>query len=449
MVHRCAILAVFVVCQAASASDMRITSSGAVDLTSFVQNETPTQTEIVFEASGSLKLAGNGKINSLPMRLDARLSYLERRLPADSVESSRGVRHYQKAEATLVVDGQTMTPSLSESRRTIGVEFDGAAPVLYSPAGPLSRDELDLITLPGNTLLLNRLLPSQITSVNDRWEHAPELIAALFSLDAVSQTDIASELVSVEDGTAKINLAGRLQGAVEGVATEIELKGSYKVDVGTKRITWFAVLIREKRSIGHVGPGLEVTARLTVRAESAPADVSQVVPSELAPPSADQFLVLHESPVGKYRLQHVRKWHLMHQVDSSSALRLVENGELVAQCNVTALPDALPGQHPPLDRFRADIQKALGENFEQFEAASEGQSPRGYTVYRVVAAGKVADVDIQWRYYLVANPRGRMLSLAFTVERALVDTLAAADEVLAGSVEFIEPEIAFREPAAK
>ena len=56
-------------------------------------------------------------------------------------------------------------------------------------------------------------------------------------------------------------MAGVVQGAIGGVSTEIELKAKYEYDLQQKRITWFALLIKEKRAVGHVSPGTLSTAR--------------------------------------------------------------------------------------------------------------------------------------------------------------------------------------------
>jgi hypothetical protein len=69
-------------------------------------------------------------------------------------------------------------------------------------------------------------------------------------------------LKEIQGNAAKIEFRGKVQAAVGGVSTELDVQGRCKFDLTQQRITWLALLIDEKRSIGHVSPGLDVVARL-------------------------------------------------------------------------------------------------------------------------------------------------------------------------------------------
>jgi hypothetical protein len=118
-------------------------------------------------------------------------------------------------------------------------------------------------------------------------------------------------------------------------------------------------------------------------------------------------------------------------------MRYVDRGELVAQCNVSSLAEVDPGKIPTLAKFQQDIEKALDKNFGQFIQASEAMSSSGHAIYRVVAEGKVSDLPIQWRYYLVADREGRQAVFAYTLESELARQLGDADQELVSSVQFI------------
>ncbi len=99
---------------------------------------------------------------------------------------------------------------------------------LFSPRGPLTRDELDLVDLPANTLLLDQLLPQKAVSPGDRWQHSDNLLAMLLGLDAISQSDVYSELKEVDATAARMEFEGHVEGAIGGVSTELKIKGRYK-----------------------------------------------------------------------------------------------------------------------------------------------------------------------------------------------------------------------------
>ena len=196
--------------------------------------------------------------------VQASLHYDERTLEYASADAGpwRSIRCYQKAAAAIQVDNDREQHTLRDQRTTIGVLIAPPHVNLYSPAGPLTRNELELVDLFGNSLLLDRLLPEKAVGVGESWKHSTNLVTALLGLDVVAQNDLQSTLVSVAQGTARVEINGHVEGAIEGVSTSIEVKAKYRFQLDTGRITWFGILVKEDRSIGHVGPGLEVTARV-------------------------------------------------------------------------------------------------------------------------------------------------------------------------------------------
>ncbi len=70
--------------------------------------------------------------------------------------------------------------------------------------------------------------------------------------------------MSAAGRTATVELAGKLEAAIHGVSTKIELKGRYTYDFARKRITSLVLLVNEDRSIGHVATGLDVTSKITL-----------------------------------------------------------------------------------------------------------------------------------------------------------------------------------------
>jgi len=363
----------------------------------------------------------------------------------------RSVRFYDRALAAIQVDQEETHPTLRDDRRLVAVDVREGKATLYSPAGPLSHDELDLVDLQANTLLLDRLLPADRVAVGAKWSHADALIAMLLGLDAVSTNRLESRLASVRDSIALVELGGDVQGAASGVSTEIKLRGKYQFDLVLKRITWFGVLIQEKRSIGHVGPGLDIVARLQIKI--APIDESPQLTEEAL---ADLPLELSEGstwlsyidPQGGWQLLNDRRWFVTRDEPEAVVLRLVDRGEFIAQCNITPAPRIDPGKLSNLAKFQADIQAGLGAAFGRFASARQSVNESGYRVLRVVVEGSASEVPVQWTYYLLADRAGRQLVVVFIVEGELADRVVGADEQLIASIQFLGEETAERPTAA-
>ena len=63
----------------------------------------------------------------------------------------------------------------------------------------------------------------------------------------VRRSDVTCTLREVTPVVARMELAGRVSGTVNGVASEIEFKAKCRFDRKTNRIDWFAMLIGDKR----------------------------------------------------------------------------------------------------------------------------------------------------------------------------------------------------------
>lgn len=411
------------------------------------RDKTPqtVRVEAVLEVAGDVLLMEEGKTRTHTLSVSAHINYDERQLAVREDEpETRSARFYREARADIKIGEGGIQPLLRESRRLLVADEASDRVQLFCPTGPLTREELDLVDLPANSLLLDRLLPAEPVKIGQRWRHDDALLAKLLGLDAVSQSDVHSELKQVAADRAKIELAGRLLGAIGGVATEIELKAKYRFDVNQRRITGLGLLVKEKRAIGLVNAGLNVVAKLQLalapiegQGEQSHGELSDSALTQLPLEPRPEFLALEcESPTKKFRLYHNRNWHLMADAGELLALRYLDRGELVAQCNISSLADVEPGKRPSLAEFQHDLERSLGKNFERFVEASESTNSLGHHIYRVFAEGRVSELAIQWRYYLFADGAGHLAVFAFTLESDLAERLGDADELLAATIEF-------------
>lgn len=396
--------------------------------------------EIVVEAAGELTFREKEAVKSLPTQVAARLAYEEKRLAKSEAGSERSARAYRTAEAKITVDKEALQPKLAEERNVVVAESTDAQPLLFSPFGPLTTDELELLQVPFNSLLVDGLLKGEAAAVGDTWMHENGLFAALLNLDAVSGNDVASKLVGIDAEAARVEFQGSVQGALGGVATEFEVTGRYKFDLKTKQVSWLAALLKEKRVIGHVEPGVNATTR--VQMIIAPtAEPEELVAANLrdlpldAPPELTRLA--YSSTLGKFRLEHDRRWHVMADAREVLALRMVDRGELVAQCNVRPIELPDPEKRPTLSQFQADVRRSLDAHFRQFAQVGETQNSLGQTIFRAEAVGTVQELEIHWIYYLVCDPSGRQVVLAFTVEEPMIERLGTGDLEIVGTVRFL------------
>ncbi len=393
-----------------------------------------TRVEVALQVGGDLKFVVDQEPKALPMSVIANLKYDERLLAVDEAgRPRRSLRYYDDTRAVIKVDQGGEKPKLADAHRLIAVERTAdAAPVLFCPAGALNREELDLIDVPGGSLLVDDLLPANPVAFGESWKLSDQCMTNLLSLDAVSWTDVTCVLGETKDGLAEIAAAGSVNGAAGGVSTEIELKIKCRYDVSRQRIAYLAMLIKEKRAVGHIGPGLDTVAKLIVSitplasSKHLTPEVVASVPRTLTP---DLATLDYAAPSSQFRFPYDRRWYLTADDAKLAILRLMDQGELVAQCNVSLLPGEKKSP-VTLEEFQHDVEASLGKNFGQFTHASQSKNEAGYLVLRVVARGVVSELPIEWIYYLIQDFKGRRVSLAFTYEQELTERFAQADRAM-------------------
>ncbi len=387
----------------------------------------------------------------LPMSVSAKLEYHERRLapslPPAANGALLGVRHYDLAEAVLKVDNSGRTPRITDDRRLIALESSSERPILYCPDGPLSREQLDLIDVVGNSLLLDQLLPTKPVAKGATWAIDASVMGPLLTFDSLAVCEVQSVLEEFNANFAKVRLAGSVHGMADGAASQQEIRGVYLFDRQLQRIARLNLAIRETRSIGGATPGLDAVAKLQIKVEPV-AIVPQLSDEVTAKASRNRRdslrdLVYEAAPLG-FRIHHDRQWFITGEERESVTLRRVDRGDLVAQCTLTALPPKSAGRQISLEQFQKDVTFSLGKSFGELVSSRRWQNAAGHYCYELVVRGLVEGVPVEWHHYLVAPEGGHRVSVAVTIEKPMVDRVAHTDRQLVESLELFP-----RMPAAK
>ena len=415
---------------------------------------------VLLEVGGETKFLDDGKPKREKMSVVCNLDYYEKSLKTADDGSQSSVRDYQKADVVVKVGDGRFEPAVRPEHRLIGVEAGKQVATLFSPAGSLTRDELDAIEIPANSLLVDRLLPEKPVAAGDSWQLSDSLLAALLNLDEVATSTVEctfKEIATIgsKDAARKVarfELAGRVEGAVSGVSTKIELKGKYRFDLHSKRIDWLAVLVQEDRQSSFVADGVDVGSRLqmTITPAKEPESLADETLAKLTlKPTVELTQLLYECPDGGWQCHYDRRWYIHQQRPKSPAavLRLLDRGMLSGQCNLSSLPRRDPDKLVSMEEFQDDVRRALGKSFGEFIEAGESSNDANCRVFRVVVhgvhhaaePGNVPAIPMRWIYYVVSDPQGRQAALTFAVEQEHLARFADADKTMIRSLRFLEP----------
>ena len=397
--------------------------------------------KVLVELKGELVLNARGQgITRLPLKAKGESLYDERAAVwLAGNEEPLHVRHYERAESTSEIGDYTQKSGLSADQRLILVHTQGDVVSLDSPFGPLTREELELIDNQANTALLNQLLPNRAVMVGESWSHVDDLVRPLLAIESIQKNNLQSRCRGIEGGLVRIDLEGTVRGSTRGVSTDLEVQGKYDFDPKHARITRFTMRLREDRAVGHAEPGIEVEAQIQIQVEPGIA-APELVDAKLA--SLPRAATRAQQPLecfseeGRLRFLHERDWRTMVDRHDVLIMRLVQRGDLLAQCNLTRLPDASPTRTMTRSRFEEDIRRVLGSRFGQVVEASEGRTAKGLKQIRVAVTGVASEIPIRWIYYHLSDASGRQVSLVFTLDEKALPRFAAADELLVSSLEF-------------
>ncbi len=384
--------------------------------------------------------AGGGKVFALNLDVKAQFVFRERRLTGAGrdAESLRSLRHYDKASATIKVEQQSTTSRLNPQRNRIVAQGQREGIQVYSPTGPLSFDDLELLRTPGDSLAILGLLPGKMVAVGESWKPDSWVIQTLTGVEAVLKSDLSCRLESVANQQAKVTFEGRIEGAIVGAATTLQVSGHYVFDVEKASINYVRLTQTEKRSVGSVSPGVDVTATVTLRrslAESpGPLSNSAAEAIPLDPP-AEQLQLRLDLP-WQARLTFGRDWHIFHQNQEVAVMRLLDKGSLIAQCNISPVPAAEPGQHTPATQFVADIKVSLKDKLKSIADSGPIDTGGKFFLYRVTAVGQSDGIPMQWTYFLCASPSGKQVAFVFAVEQKLLDRFGNRDVAITKNLQF-------------
>jgi hypothetical protein len=105
------------------------------------------------------------------------------------------VRRYVRAEATIEADDAEQKLTLAADAREVSMARLGTTPLPYLATAYLSRDELELLETPFDSILLEDLLPGRAVASDDHWPLAGDLAAGLLAIDTVETGTLEARIV--------------------------------------------------------------------------------------------------------------------------------------------------------------------------------------------------------------------------------------------------------------
>src|SRR5579859_6002914 len=193
--------------------------------------------DLTLTLKGEIRVARDGKTVAIPIAASANHQFVERILEQkEKGLPTKAARYYDAAKSTVTVDASASSKSLRDERRLMVAQRDPDKFTCYSPAGPLTRDELELAGEHFDTLAITGILPKNDVKIGDSWKLPNEAVLALCQFEALVSHELTAKFDAVEDGFALLSLSGKAQGIELGALAKIEVTAKAKYDILAKKL---------------------------------------------------------------------------------------------------------------------------------------------------------------------------------------------------------------------
>jgi hypothetical protein len=438
--YACLFLAVLPVCEPQPNSNQDLT----------IQESITPGTSV--EVSSSLNLQGNvkdpkpnakqGQSQMLAIRAFGQSHYRERLLAvAEKTEISTVARRYLVASLEKQRGEAKQTIQLRPGVERILLERVNDHSTIFSPDGPLTGPELDLLQPEPFVSALRGLLPAKMSKIGDQWEASNEAASELTGVDPIQSGKLQCTLKEVKptnDGTvARIVFSGTLTGPTEQGPTRSSIEGYLHFDLDQQLISYLVmngrseILDASGRAVGNLEGRYELNRRPAI-------DDPRLVDSELKgvelkPTQQSTSLLFDGSTVG-IQFRYPRNWEL-----ASVMKNAVEFDETTGG-NMRLTIDASPA--PTADKLRSDLmgwlkqQKATIKETDAVETQALSDST---TADRFSVRAEHQQKEKEWTY-LIIRDGNRSVSIAANLIQERAEVLRDDLLFVARSVKFVEKQ---------
>ncbi|HTU88956.1 MAG TPA: hypothetical protein VMF69_02565 [Gemmataceae bacterium] len=311
------------------------------------------------DLSGTLTLPTE-KGKPLSVRGSSAIEYDERILDmAKDGQVRKTIRLCRRTDFRRTVGDQQQENALRPAvRRLILLRYQNKE-VPFSPDGPLSWGEIDLIRTDVFTPALAGLLAGHPVNLGDRWSATQSAIQELTDLERIDEGSLECRLeqfTTVEKRRyARISFRGTLRGSNEDGPNRQELEGYFFFDLESNHLSYLylhgkhLLLDKDGKEVGRIEGRFVLTRQANTRSP----DLSEATLKGVATePNADNTLLLYDNTDLGVRFLYPRRWHVASVRGSQVALDSADGSGLL----MTLEP---PARAPTGARFLAESRDWL------------------------------------------------------------------------------------------
>jgi hypothetical protein len=254
---------------------------------------------------------------SLDIQGESAVDYDERVLEIDKGDVSKTIRQVRRMEFRRTIGDRPQETSLRPAVSRLVVLRRGNTEVPFSPDGPLTWGEIDLVRTDVFTPALRGLLPDGPVSPGDRWTATTFAIQELTDMDRIDEGKLECRLEQVtilqERRHARVAFTGTVRGTGEDGPSRQTLEGYYYFDLESNHLSYLhldgrhALLDADGKEVGHVKGRFVLTRQV----KSSVTELSDgAIRGVALEPNPDNTLLLYDNPNLGIRFLHPRRWRV-------------------------------------------------------------------------------------------------------------------------------------------
>lgn len=302
----------------------------------------------------------------------SKVVYDERILPPDAVNIFKAARAYREVDFRRTTGSLTQDAGIRPSVRRMILIKNGPKKAPFSPDGPLTWGEIDVVrTDVFSPAAIPGLLPRGPAKPGNSWRADAAAVAELTDMEKVDEGELTVEFLGVTslDGKrlAKLRIGGTIRGVNEDGPNRQKIDGTAYFDLGARLLTYLSIRGTKELINGQTGQidGIvEGQFTLTRSAVASPADLSDASLRGLdLRPGPENTLLLYDDPSLGVRFLYPRSW----RVDAAQGRQVtLVRGQTGAGMLITVEPLS---RVPTADDYLRETTQFLQKEKAQITAA--------------------------------------------------------------------------------
>ena len=246
------------------------------------------------------------------------IDYDERVLAADGKSADqKTIRDYRQIEFRRTIGDRPQEISLRPAVRRLVVMKKNHAKVPFSPDGPLTWNEIDMLRTDIFIPELAGLLPERAVKPGDTWTVRDSTVVELTDMEKIERGGLTAKFETEETiggrKVAHITLSGDLTGINEDGPNRQKITGRMYFDLKGAFISYLSIngesllLDKDGQTNGKMAGEYVMVRRMLPRNP----ELSDAALAKIAlEPTADNTLLLYEEPDLGVKLLHPRRWRI-------------------------------------------------------------------------------------------------------------------------------------------